>query len=176
MAKDIISGTIAKYVGIEHLMKKNGRLSIMMKHGHLSHVRLSLVLIVAIFFSPLMIEKGLGQELPAYAPGSLIIKFTELAVDQKDYRFRIEDGRIVTGLRNVDILGTRFGATSFNRFYFELFDPVEDRKMGKDRMFFFQFPAAADMENIANAYGNNPNIEEAHPNYLYYATITPNDT
>ena len=126
------------------------------------------------FFNPL-IEKCLGQELPNYAPGSLIIKFNKSAVGHQDYHIRILDNQVYTGLTSIDLLGAQFGATSFKPFYFELFDPEEDSLVGKDRMFVFQFPATSNMENIANVYRNNYYVEEAYPNYLFYITVTPSD-
>ncbi len=131
----------------------------------------------AIIFGLIIFKVNLfaGHGLADYAPGGLIVKFSGQAMSSSDFHIHLEKGIVITGLYTLDSLNSHFSALSFKPFYFELFDPVEDRKQGKDRLFVLQFPANADMEYIASIYSNNPNIEEAYPNYLSYVEETPND-
>lgn len=113
-------------------------------------------------------------EIPEYAPGSLIIKFSSI-VKEKDFAIRIELNTVKTNISSIDLIGAKYNVKSFKPFYFRLLNKIEDKEMGLDRMYVFQFPAFSDMKKIAKEYAKDVNIEYAHPNHLFEATANPND-
>lgn len=138
---------------------------------YINRPELIVISALIIFFLCFIVKKGFGGTMPDYAPGSLIVKFSS----NTNYQIRTEKNKVITGIGSIDSLNSAFHAKSFKPYYFELFNPTEDKKLGKDRMFVFQFPANADLEYIADIYKKDQNVEEAYPNYLYVIHITPND-
>jgi thermitase len=137
--------------------------------------RTLLYFLVLITLNNRFIEKGYGQTVPDYAPGSLIIKFTKQATIQPNFQLRMSNGSVLAGITSIDSLNMLYNIKSFHPAYFELYNPVADIKLGKDREYVLQFPAETDIEKLANIYNRNSFIEEAYPNYIFYTTRVPDD-
>lgn len=124
------------------------------------------IIIVAIILQqgckrPMAPQDGPGVK---YAPGALVIKFSQDAVAQPSFHLRSVNGTVVTGLKEIDSLNSQFQARSFKPYFFELYNPEEDKAQGKDRLYIFQFSWDSDVEALADIYVKNPFVEEAHPN------------
>jgi len=106
-------------------------------------------------------QDGPGIE---YAPGALVIKFSKEAVAQSTFQLRSVNETVVTGLREIDSLNVLYKAKSFKPYFFELYNPEEDKAQGRDRLYIFQFPWDTDIKTLADIYLQIPFVEEAYPN------------
>ena len=142
-----------------------------------SFVKLAYLFIICYFILFQSMEiYGQKNNLPKYAPGGLIVKFTSNSFNDKSFNIKSENGVLTTGISSVDLLNSEYKVKYSKPFYHTLYNPVDDKKQGKDRMFVFQFTNNLDMEKIAELYAKDTNIEYAYPNYLYYINATPNDS
>jgi len=109
-------------------------------------VALSCLLAAPIWASELVWgNKGQRSQRAAYVPGELLVKYRPSRRAAASEHFR-----------------SRWGVSTLRRF----------RRMAVDHL---KLPRDMSVEEALEIYRNDPDVEYAEPNYLRYATATPND-
>jgi subtilisin family serine protease len=131
-------------------------------------------------FSP--VQKGFvatGQSVLPYAPGRVLIKLTESAVEHSKLDINQQRGAMAPGVEigvaSVDALGRQIGALKVSRPYVEPKNTQEAARLGVDRWFMVELNDGADIPAIVKRYAADPNIEYATPDWRAFPMAVPTD-
>lgn len=120
-----------------------------------------------------------GETLPPYAPGRILVKFTEDAVEYGTIHISPQRGSVVpgarTGLSSVDALNLQLGVQKISRPYIELENQDEAARLGHNRWFMMEISRGGDMVEIAKIYAADPNVEYATPDWRAFPAVVPTD-
>jgi len=116
-----------------------------------------------------------AQERPRYAPGAVIVKFTEQAVARDAFNPRVEAGRARTGLESFDQISAALGASGINQIGALAANKTLAAELGVTRSYELIIRPNADVEAAVSRLKGSPRVELAHPSYLYYLHKTPDD-
>lgn len=135
----------------------------------------SLILLIG-FLSIYLSAICLGQaQLPEYAPGEVIIKLTAQAYGNPQFKIMKNGNTVTTGIQSLDEIGGAISARSIHRVIPEEHLRQGTSPQGLERALVVRFPAKHNVKDVVNIYSKNPNVEYAQPNFLYYASYSPND-
>ena len=120
------------------------------------------------------IQEGAPEKTLEYAPGRMLVKFTESAVN--DPAFNANRGSS-TGLESVDQLNETYNVTNINKSH-EVINAQLDEQIGVSRWHTFSLPETSDIERIAGEYATDANVEYATPDWKAYlpAAVAESDT
>jgi PKD repeat protein len=133
-----------------------------------------------IAFSP--VQKGFvtaGQNVPQYAPGRILVKFSEASLQSSRLAIAPQKGTEVpsatTGIATVDALGRELGVTRIARPYIELANKAEASRLGVERWFMLDLADGADVMDAVARYAADPSVESAQPDWLAFPAVVPTD-
>lgn len=118
--------------------------------------------------------QGQAAHEPAYAPGRLLIKFTQDAMEYGQISNQTS-GRVQTGLSSLDALNQTSGAVSIVRAYREVQNQALAEQIGISRWYIMEVPQSRNMIELAARYQADPNIEYATPDWQAFPAAVPND-
>jgi subtilisin family serine protease len=106
-------------------------------------------------------ESSLGY----YIEDEIIIKFKE----ETQIITKTVGKNVVTGIKSIDVLNEKYEIASAKKVF------EYSIKTSFSNIYLFKYSKNVDILTVINEYKNNPNVEYAQPNYLYYAQWEPND-
>lgn len=120
-----------------------------------------------------------GKEVAEYREGRVMVKFTRLAIDQLAIRHDQSNKAAVimqTGLPSFDQVTAPFALQKIERnVNQQLKDQFQADQLGTYRWYKLDFGAGRDMEAIAAQLRNDPNVDDATPDYVAFPAAVPND-
>lgn len=131
-------------------------------------------LIVSGFFSWAQGE----PDLPTFAPGEILLK---LQSGLGDVQAEVKDEGVTTGLASLDLLNQRFGVITMKRALFPLAGEKGNEQVARladelSRVYLLELQNGQDVWAIVEAYGHDPHVAYAQPNYLNRLCVVPNDS
>jgi len=104
------------------------------------------------------------KESQLFIPGELIVKF------KSDININNDNNLIgPTGIKSVDILNKKYSIKSAGKIF------TNSKISTLKNTYKLTLSENNNLQNIADVYSNDPNVEFAEPNYIYRLCNTPND-
>jgi PKD repeat protein len=120
-----------------------------------------------------------GENVLPYAPNRLLIKFTSQGMDKSNLNQSSEKGARVadakTGLAGVDMLAASVGVNVVERPYNQPGNKSLSTELGVDRWFMFHFDTKRDLEDLAEDFRRDVNVEAVSLDWLALPATVPND-
>ncbi len=140
----------------------------------------ALVMLAAVagFTPPAEVEAESQAEMPAYAPGEVLIKLVPQAAKIEDQA----DGRLpVTGYEGLDRLNRRFQARVMKRALRPRHDSEASPRLkrlaeGLSDIYLLRLAGDEDVLQAVEAYGSDPQVIWAQPNYINQLCVVPDDS
>lgn len=137
-------------------------------------ITLSLVVSTAFANAPRVKPNSKAKDELPYAPGRLLVKLTQDAVEYSEISNR-ESKHFSSGLASLDALNRSAGATEMYHPYIKVKNFAQEQDLGIDRWYMVKVSSSMDMIQLAKRYENDPNVEHATPDWRAYPAQVPND-
>lgn len=117
-------------------------------------------------------------EPPSYAPGEIVIK---LRPGLEELQPKAEMNGISTQISSLDLLNRRYQVIRMERFLFPMKEgkgDVQTAQLAEElsRVYRLELGADRDVQEVVAAYGQNPHVVYAQPNYLNQLCVVPDDS
>jgi PKD repeat protein len=120
-----------------------------------------------------------GEQTLQYAPGRVLVKFTEASLQSSRMMIGLKKGTEVpsatSGIATVDALGKEFGVTRISRPYVELKNKGEAVRLGVERWYMLELGPESDVMQAVARYAADPSVESVQPDYRAFPAVIPTD-
>jgi subtilisin family serine protease len=143
------------------------------------HPRRAILLAISILILGTFSERVRAEpQPPLYAPGELLVKIGPELDGLKTVR---GDHAAVTGVGSLDRLNQQHGVTRMARILFPLLGERGNNRAAQlanelSRIYSLELEEGVDVPEAAQAYGRDPHVVYAQPNYLNQLCVVPNDS
>lgn len=128
------------------------------------------------FQAPISEEDGRGNAVAPHHPGRLLVKLTPAASAELAFQGGLRPDATSMGLASLDALNALAGVQRIRRTVEQLAYPQLAAETGMDRWHVIELAGTnQDIEALARAYRNDPNVEAATPDYVAFPALVPND-
>ncbi len=112
---------------------------------------------------------------PSYAPGRLLVKFTPAASRAVEGAASLGKALTTPSLASVEALNRQLALRSMKQSHAGVAFNSVAQQIGLDRWYTLELGTGVDMEDAAQRYRNDPNVEAATPDYYAFPMAIPND-
>ena len=146
--------------------------------------KLTIVLCLAILIPALIqaapadiktVDRQTGPSFLGWAPGELIVQLK--ATSGRAESFSMRAGAVATGIASIDALAQKYRVADMRRM-FEGAKPqtIKGQTFDLSRYYVVRFDETADLDEVYEAYRNDPNVESVEKNGIHAMYATPNDS